>query len=249
MSDTIIKVRDLRFSYGKNTVLNHINIDINKGDYIGIVGPNGSAKSTLLKLMLGILKPDKGTIEMFGQNIKHFDQWRKIGYLSQQVREFNNRFPATVEEIVGANLYSQMGFLKTLNKEHKRKIEEVLTIVEMEGYKKRLIGNLSGGQQQRVFIARVLISRPEIILMDEPLVGVDISSQEKFYELIGRLNKDLGITLVMVSHDIGIISNKVSKVACLGEKGLYLHNSGDFNENTCVQEVFGGSMNIIKHQH
>jgi zinc transport system ATP-binding protein len=249
MNEHVFSIRDLSFSYGNNDVLNDVSFDIEKGDFVGIVGPNGSAKSTLLKLMLGLLKPKKGTVKLFGVDIDDFHKWDRIGYISQNVREFNPRFPATVEEVVGSNLYSQLGFFKVLKKEDKEKIDRALDIVDMKEYKNKLAGTLSGGQKQRMFIARAIVNNPEVLVMDEPLVGIDINSQEKFYDLLEYLNENLGITLVMVSHDIGVITNKVNKLICVGNGKVYAHNICDIVVEDYLKKVFGDNMNIIIHRH
>lgn len=248
MKEKIVEVDKLSFSYGENKVLDDVSFYFERGDFIGIIGPNGSAKSTLLKLMLGILKAKEGSIKLFGKDIEKFDDWKKVGYISQNVREFNTKFPATVEEIVGANLYSSMGLFKKLNDELKGRIQHALSIVDMNEHKDELVGNLSGGQKQRVFIARALVNRPEILFMDEPLIGVDIDSQNKFYNLMERLNKEYGMTLVMVSHDIGVITNKVNKILCLSNRNICIHYPENLKEGF-YKEVFGGDMNIIIHEH
>jgi len=223
MKETIVKVRDLTFGYDKNTILENVNLEIKRGDYIGLVGPNGSAKTTLIRLILGLLQPDSGYIELFGQHIKEFNQKDKIGYISQNVREFNSSFPATVEEIVEGSLASCPGFLNFFARPNREKVREVLRIVGLDKHKNKLIGNLSGGQQQRVFIARVLVRNPEIIFMDEPLVGIDFNAQKTFYKLMKVLNRDLGITLVMVSHDIFMLMDQVNKIAFIRNKKLYMY--------------------------
>lgn len=247
--EKVLEAKNIYFGYDESYILEDANLDIYKGDFLGIVGPNGSAKSTLIKIMLGILKPQKGSIKMLDSSIEKFNNWGKLGYISQKVRDFNSSFPATVEEVVGANLYNNMGFLKFLNKEHKAKIKEVLDIVNMSQYQNHLVGNLSGGQQQRVFIARTLISNPEVIFMDEPLVGVDVNSQEQFYGLMEKLNKELGITLVMVSHDIGVITNRANRVACVGNKKIFVHSSKNFNEQEYIKEVYGQNSSLLDHKH
>lgn len=151
MKEAIISVDSLSFGYDSNLVLDNVSFDIERGDYIGIIGANGSAKSTLLKLILGLLKPNKGSVEIFGHNIEGFKDWNRVGYLPQNVKDFNTRFPATVEEIVGCSQYSQMGVLKILNRSIKNSTLSALKAVNMEDFKDSLIGNLSGGQQQRVF--------------------------------------------------------------------------------------------------
>ena len=247
--EKVLDVKDVYFAYGKKHVLEDVNLAVFRGDFLGIVGPNGSAKTTLIKIILGILKPQRGTVVLLNSPIERFNQWNKIGYISQRVKDFNIAFPATVEEIVGANLYGQMGFLKFLNKGHKMKIREALDIVNMPDYQNHLIGNLSGGQQQRIFIARTLVSDPEIIFMDEPLTGVDVQSQEQFYGLMEKLNKDLKITLIMVSHDIGVITNKANRVACVGDKKVCVHPSEDFDKEGHIKKIYGKDLSILHHRH
>lgn len=212
MSETIVKVDNLSFGYEKKLVLNNISFKIDKKDYIAIVGANGSAKSTLLKLIMGFLKPNSGSIKIFDSSIESFKDWNKIGYLPQNARNFNTRFPATVEEIVGSSQYSQMSILKKLNKKINNSTLSALEAVDMLGFKDRLIGNLSGGQQQRIFLARLLVNNPKIIFMDEPLIGVDSESQGVFFDLIDKLNNDYGITIVIVTHDISTLQHKVNRI-------------------------------------
>lgn len=238
MKEKIVEANNISFSYGKNQVLNNISFYIEKGDFIGIIGPNGSAKSTLIKLMVGTLKPDKGSMQLFNKDIKVFKGFNKIGYISQNVRDINSKFPATVEEVVESNLYSQLGFLKLSNKNIREKAYEVLKIVDMENYKDTLIGELSGGQKQRVFIARSLINRPEILFMDEPLVGVDVNSQDKTYNLLDKINKEYNITLVMVSHDIGKITIKANKIFSLRNKKIYIHDSKKVEAEELLKEIY-----------
>lgn len=241
----MVEVRNLSFSYNGNTVLKDISLDITKGDFIAFVGPNGSGKSTLIKLMIGELDSDSGKISLLGKDITEFRAWSKIGYMSQQVRVFNHSFPATVEEIIAANLYQEMGFLKILNRRLKEKIENILELVGLENYKNRQIGNLSGGQQQRVFIARTLVTEPELIFLDEPMVGIDAASQDEFVNLINRLNKTLKISIVLVSHDIHVISKQANKIACFSNHNVFLHNTEDFDS-----EMLCGQKRIIpEHEH
>lgn len=250
MKEKIVIVRNMSFSYGSNRVLEDVSFFIEEGDFVGIIGPNGSAKSTLIKLMVGLIKPEKGDIYLFKKPINEFKDYKKIGYISQDVRDFNQMFPATVEEIVGANLYSKMNKFGRLKKEEiSRKIDDALKIVEMEEFKKRKIGNLSGGQKQRVFIARALAVNPKVLFMDEPLVGMDLDSQNKFYTLMDRLNREYNITLVMISHDIGVISQKVNKIFCLNKGQVYHH---DLNKCQCgelLKEVYEQNMDILFHDH
>jgi zinc transport system ATP-binding protein len=246
----ILEVKNVHFNYDEQLILNNVSLDVYKGDYLGLIGPNGSAKSTLLKLILGILKPYKGTIQIFGEDIDKFKQWEKIGYVSQKAASFNKSFPATVEEIVGANLIVANKKKKKSDNKNDYTIDRVLEIVKMLDYKNRLIGNLSGGQQQRIFIAKALISEPELLLLDEPTVGVDLASQELFYDIIGKLNKELSMTIILVSHDIGVITEKVNRVACMGNKKLYTDCSdSNVGVHDFIKNIYGEKIKVIDHHH
>lgn len=248
--EKVVGIKNVSFGYDNKFVLQDINLDIYEGDYLGIVGPNGSAKSTLIKLMLGLLKPQKGKIDLFGKEIDKFKDWGKIGYVSQRATSFNTSFPATVEEVVAANLYPKIGLFKSIKKIDLKRVDEVLKIVGMCDFKGRLIGNLSGGQQQKVFIARTLVSEPQIIFLDEPTGGIDLNSQMEFYRLLEKLNKEMNITIVMVSHDIGAITEKVSRVACMGDKRLVVHNSCcDVPFSKVLSELYGDEMKLLIHHH
>ncbi|HOE56450.1 MAG TPA: ABC transporter ATP-binding protein [Bacillota bacterium] len=250
MGEEIVRVENITFGYGRINVLDEISTAIMDGDFLGIVGPNGSGKSTLLKIFLGLLKPQKGTVKVFGTDINNFNQWGKIGYIPQKSVFFNQGFPATVEEVVSANLYPIVGLARRISKVHREKVEAALQTVGMSEYKKRLIGRLSGGQQQRVFIAKALVSDPKVIFMDEPTVGIDQKSEESFYELIDFLNKKKGITLAMVTHDIGAIDRRVNRVLCLFEGRLHEHDC-IINQNA---DIFGElyqnqNKSQITHKH
>lgn len=250
-ANKIIEINDLSYRYEKDTVLDHINLSVPKGAFLAIVGPNGSGKSTLLKLILGLLKPQKGTIQLFGQEIDQFKDWEKIGYVSQKANSFNTGFPATVFEVVSSGLTKKIGLFHFFKNEDKRKVVESLKAVGMESFMQRNIGELSGGQQQRVFIARALVSEPSLLILDEPTVGVDAQNVNAFYEMLEVLNKKRGITLLLVTHDVGTISEKVSHVACINKK---LHFHGDTEEfeqlkTDGVSDLYGYGVHVLEHDH
>ena len=186
-------------------------------------------------------------MKLLGTNIDGFNKWDKIGYVSQKANSFNGSFPATVEEVVGANLFSRIGLFKLPKKKHKEQIYQALEKVGLQDYGQRLIGNLSGGQQQRVFIARVLVSDPEIMFLDEPTVGIDAKSEEAVYCLLARLNQELGLTVVMVTHDISAITVHANKLICLGENGLFIHDPKEGMTAEFVTEMYGYGVNLHLH--
>jgi zinc transport system ATP-binding protein len=219
MSKTI-EVEDLSFSYGNEPVFTQISFSVHKGDFVAVIGSNGAGKSTLLRLILGELTPSGGKIRLFDQDIRQFENWPKIGYVPQAGLQSSVNFPATAEEIVAANLFSQIGLFRFPQKEHREKSRSALELVGMEAYSKRLIGELSGGQQQRIMLARVLVNDPEIMLLDEPTTGVDARTVQSLYELLAQFNRDTGLTIVMVTHDISRAANYVSRILCLEEGSL-----------------------------
>ncbi|HWQ30822.1 MAG TPA: metal ABC transporter ATP-binding protein [Negativicutes bacterium] len=250
METDIIRIENVTFGYGRTNVLDDVSTTIRDGDFMGIVGPNGSGKSTLLKIFLGLLKPQKGTVKVFDTDIYKFSQWGKIGYIPQKATSFNQGFPATVEEVVSANLFPMLGLAGRMGKEHREKVDEALRIVNMLEYKKRIIGRLSGGQQQRVFIAKSLVSKPRVIFMDEPTVGIDQKSEESFYELMGSLNRNHGITLVIVTHDIGAIDSRVNRVLCLSDGKLHEHDGSSSQAEEIFNEAYRDHASLlITHRH
>src|SRR5690625_4798201 len=165
MSEDVISLRDINFSYGSKQILKDVHLNIPRGSFLGLVGPNGGGKTTLIKVMLGMLTPDGGSIKILNQPIQSFKQWNKVGFVSQTANRFNRGFPATVFEVVAMGLTTKLGYFRFLRKKHKEKIMETLKLVNMAEYAKQKIGHLSGGEQQRVFIARSLVSDPEIIIL------------------------------------------------------------------------------------
>lgn len=219
----IVKIENLSFNFGNTEVFSNISLSIKKGDFIGLIGPNGSGKTTLIKLILGLYKPIKGTIKICGKNINNFSEWQKIGYVPQKATHFSATFPATVQEIVLTGILSNKTFPKKYNSKDYKTAFEFLKKVEMQDYLHKRIGELSSGQQQRVLIARALVTNPEILILDEPTTGVDQNTQNKFYDLLGELNKE-GISILLISHDLYRITRYVTKVASLNKK-LELYSS------------------------
>lgn len=248
-SKNIIEVKHVSFSYGTTEVLHDISLDIHPGDYLGVVGPNGSGKSTLLKIILGLVTPSQGAIKLFGKDIRQFTDWSKIGYVPQKATNFDPNFPATVEEIVLMGRYAQARFLRRLSPDDYAIVRKSLEQVDMLDYKDRLIGDLSGGQQQRVFIARALAGRPEIIFLDEPTTGVDQKTRDEFYALLRKLNTKIGLTLVLVTHEIDVVTREASHIACI-DRSLVCHTTPEsFLKESMSTQLFGEPVRIIGHHH
>lgn len=249
ITDNIIEIKNVSFRYEREYVLEHINLSIPKGAFLGLVGPNGSGKSTLLKLILGLLKPQQGEISLFGQPLHKFKEWNRIGFVSQKANSFNSGFPATVYEVVASGLTGKIGLFRFIGK--RKEIAEAIKAVGMEQFSNRNIGELSGGQQQRVFIARAIVSNPDVLILDEPTVGVDESNVKSFYSMLETLNKERGITLILVTHDIGTITSKVTHVACLN-KHLHYHGIVEEFEKLNQEElsdIYQHDVHVLSHNH
>jgi len=229
MENVVLRGEKISFSYDGVKVLKDCSFSVRSKDFAAVVGSNGAGKSTLLKICLDLLKPDEGNIWLFEKPIDKFQEWDKIGYVPQRILNLNLGFPATVEEVVSLPLHIT-NKLKNLSKKDKINLtDKALKAVGMENYKKRLIGRLSAGQQQRIFIAKALISSPKLLFLDEPTTGIDNETEEDFYNLIYKLNKEEGITIVMVTHDYTDIKSMVSRVIQISDGSISesIHNVED----------------------
>lgn len=220
-----LTLSDINFDYDHTAVLKDISMTIAKGDFVAVVGPNGAGKSTLLKIMAGLIKPLHGQVKIGDQDISTARVQGLIGYVPQNYGKNVMGFPATVTEIVSLGL--TLGASSGPRQNHqaaKHIVNHMLELVGVDRLRDRRIGELSGGQQQRVMVAMALSSNPSLLLLDEPTSGIDYEASARIYDLLGTLNKNLGITVVMVSHDIDKAINSVSKVACIN-KGLCFYGS------------------------
>ncbi|MFD1362542.1 metal ABC transporter ATP-binding protein [Lentibacillus salinarum] len=251
MNDPVVSMKNIHYAYEKKDILHDIHFEIPRGVFMGMLGPNGGGKTTLIKLILGLLKPANGSIHLFGQPIQKFRDWDKIGFVSQKANTFNKGFPATVYEVVSMGLTGKIGYLKFFTTKHKNKVLHAIEQVGMSDYAYENVGSLSGGQQQRVFIARSLVSDPELLILDEPTVGVDQENVQRFYDLLHQLNDEHHITLLLVTHDTGTMTEHATDIVCLNQT---LHFHGDPDEyntltNQDLSKFYGHPVNIVTHDH
>lgn len=242
-------LRGVSFGYDGALVLLDIDLTIHEGDFLAIIGPNGSGKTTLVKIALGLLKPSAGTVEIFGKAPLDFSDWRKIGYIPQKATHIDPFFPASVEEVVAMALMSNRRPGGVSGREGRDKILRALGQVGMGEFLKWPIGRLSGGQQQRVFIARALVTSPRVLVLDEPTTGVDADTQTSFYDLLDRLNQREGLTIVLVTHDIGIVNKHVTRVACLNQRLVYHGSHEDFCRSEVFRDMVSRGDHLISHEH
>lgn len=212
-----IEIKNLKFGYNENLILKGVNLDLDQGDFAVISGENGSGKSTLIKLILGELKKDHGSIKLFGIDMEDFKNFDKIGYVPQVNEAIKVAFPVSAREYVGLNLYKEFSIFKTITKKSKSKIENTFSTLKIKDLIDRPVNTLSGGQAQRVMIARAMVNNPDILILDEPTVGIDQKSKEDFLDLLVHLNTHHGISILMITHEMDILGDYVDKVFKLKE--------------------------------
>ena len=238
----VLKVENLTVKFGKKVVLENVSFAVNEGEIIAIVGPNGSGKTTLLKTILGFVKPYIGKIELLNKSPKKAIKTGKVGYLPQK-SSIPKDFPFSALDIVLLGLVNK----KISRKEKEELALKYLDFVGMLKYKDYPFTNLSGGQQQRVSIARVLVSKPKIIFLDEPSTGIDVVAQESFYEFLTKLKKEENLTVVMVSHDIGVIGKYVDKIAGLNRHLHFYGKPDDIFKKNVLSNIYGCDIQLIVH--
>ncbi len=244
-----VVVKNVWFAYDKKPVLKDINLIVQAGDFLALLGPNGAGKTTLLKIMLGLLRPTAGEVFLFGTEIHAFKKWELIGYVPQTATHFDPLFPATVWEVVAMALLAKKKPWARFKEGKKEGVLAALRVVGMEERKHEPISRLSSGQQQRVFIARALVNQPRILFLDEPTTGIDAETHEQFYNLLHYLNLEKKITIILVTHDIGIVNRHVNKVACLQENLIYHGTHDEFCRSQVFKDLVSQGNHVISHQH
>lgn len=240
----IIEISNLSFSYHDNPVLENVDLKIEKGELASIVGPNGGGKTTLLKLMLGLLKPDEGQIKVFATTPEKARS--KIGYMPQHA-QLDPQFPISALDVVlmGQVDRCEKGLIRGFPRQSTSTARAALAEVGLGDLAQKSFNELSGGQRQRVLIARALCSEPELLLLDEPTSNIDPRSEENLYKTLARLNRQM--TILLVSHDLGFVSQIVKSVICVNRQ-VVIHPTSQIN-GTIIKEIYGGDFNIVRHDH
>ncbi len=240
VSSEIIRINNLWVRYEQELVLQNINLSVYQGDYIGIIGPNGGGKTTLFKVILGLISPQQGEIQILGQPVTKGRRY--IGYVPQ-IMQFDTAFPITVADVVRMGRLGKPTLLKRYSKRDEQVVQRVLDQVGLGKWRDRALSELSGGQRQRVYIARALATEPEILLLDEPTANLDQDVSATLYELLHQLNQF--VTILLISHDIGAISSSVKTVGCLN-RTLHYHGS-DQVTSEMLEQTYGRTVQQLVH--
>lgn len=240
--ENIIEIKDLSFNYGGADILQNISLNVEAGEFLGLVGPNAGGKSTLLKIILGLLKPSSGHVRLFG--LPAAEGRKRIGYCPQYA-EFSRNYPITVEELVLMGRLGRTKLFGGYTKNDRQIAQEAMQATEVEKIQQENLYTLSGGQLQRAMIARALASKPEVLILDEPTANIDQRVEVDIFQLLKQLNSRM--TIIVVSHDIGFISEYVDRVACLN-RTLICHKTSELTGEN-IEELYGSHVHMIEHHH
>jgi zinc transport system ATP-binding protein len=233
-------MEDVSYSWpGAPPILNHVDLSVPEGDFLAIIGPNGGGKTTLLRLILGLLKPDSGRITVMGTTPGRAAE--KVGYVPQ-LTEFDRTFPISVTDAVLMGRLHHRGVFSPYSRRDRDAAAQKLDLLRVADLADKGIGELSGGQRQRVMIARALASEPELLLLDEPSAGIDPENQENFYNILRELNRT--VTIIITTHDVGAVSSWVSRIGCMNVR-LFMHEDGISQET--MEKVYGCPFELITH--
>ncbi len=247
-NENVIELKHVQFGYNSNSVLEDVSFSVKANDYIGVIGPNGGGKTTLLHIILGLIKPVSGDVFVFGKKIDQLKRERaRIGYVPQRLSQLE--FPATVYEVVSSGRTALNGLLHSFSHVDREAVEQAMEVAKVLDCRDTLFNDLSGGQRQRVMIARALAGDPKILILDEPTTGVDVASQEKFYQFLAELNHARGLAIILVSHDIDIVANEVHTLLLLNKKVICFGPAKDLINKDYLDQLYGSKTRFTFHPH
>jgi zinc transport system ATP-binding protein len=249
MVEPVIKVENLNVAKNGKRVIEDATFMVERGNYMGVVGPNGGGKTTLLQAILGIIPHESGSIEVLGNPINKFSQWSKIAWVSQNSISFDEKFPISVRELVGLGRINKSNLARPLKSKDWEKVDETLEFMGIKDLDQRRIGHLSGGQKQRVFVAKALVRDPEILILDEPVTGVDAEAQERFYMKLSDLNTERGTTIMIVSHDLAAVFCRMSHIMSVNRKVYTSPIEPNSTSNDVLQKAYGEHFHFVFHEH
>lgn len=245
--EVVIELQHVDVYYGRRPALQDVSLEVRRGEFLAIFGPNGSGKTTLLRTVLGLVQPTSGTVRVFGRPPAELGaDRRRLGYVPQ-LREVDPLFPIQVADVVMMGRYGRVGLFRRPTAADWEAVRWALAQVGLADLGRRQIGELSGGQQQRVFVARALANEPEVLLLDEPMAGFDIAMTEGLYELLHQLHDRLSLTILLVSHDVGAVSQRVDRIACVSNRLVVHGRPSEIPGEQVLECIYGPEMMFFSH--
>jgi zinc transport system ATP-binding protein len=240
-ADSAISLKNVFFSYGNDFVIKDVSLSICRGDFVGIIGPNGGGKTTLLRLMLGVIRPSRGSVLLLGGEPEKTRM--QVGYVPQETSS-NKLFPISVADVALMGKMGTRGLFHSYTKEDRQRVDAVLETLAIASLKNKSIGELSGGQRQKVLLARALVGDPTILFLDEPTASIDAKGRDDLYDHLRSLN-DAGTTVLLVTHNVGAVSSYIKSIACVNQE-VFFHADGVLDETT-ITKAYGCPVDIIAH--
>lgn len=244
-SEGLLEARDVDVRYGRTVAIEDVSLRIEEGEFVGLVGPNGSGKSTLVRTLLGLVEPTEGEVCCCGEPIHRFDDWARVGYVPQDAIHVDPGFPASALEVALLGRVAKRGLLRRWRSEDREAARRALETVGVDHLEDRRVGTLSGGERQRVFLAKALATDPDLLLLDEPMAGIDPAAREAFYNLIDGLNHDEDLTILLVSHDLQAVQMCCHRLVALNQRIVYDGSPEGFEEAGGLSKAY--DMHIAHH--
>lgn len=245
----VIDVRNADIARDGELAIKGATFTVEAGDYVGVVGPNGGGKTTLVLGILGLLPLARGESRLFGTPSQRFSDWGRVGYVAQNATAFDPGFPLSVRELVALGRVRRATLGRRLGPEDWREVDDAMALMDITSIGRRRAGSLSGGQKQRVFVAKALVRKPELLILDEPATGVDAEAQERFYGLLADVNARRGTTVLMVSHDLASVFCRMSKVICVNREVHATPITPELDEGALLRKVYGEHFTFVFHRH
>lgn len=245
--EKVIEIEHVNVDLDGNRVLEDVTFDVSRGDIVGIVGPNGGGKTTLLNAVLGNIRVASGRIRLFGKELSDFKDFYRIGYVSQHAIQFDPVFPATVEEIVSLGCISREKLGRRLSAKDREEIRSAMDLVGISSLGEKKISNLSGGEKQRVFIAKAIVKRPDLLILDEATTGLDACIQDKFISLLKKLRRERDVTILTVSHDISGVMCQANKLVVVSRRVQCMDITPTSDPTPMLRNAYGEHFTFVVH--
>lgn len=247
--EPIIEVENLTVTRNGRKIIEDATFNVEPKAYMGVVGPNGGGKTTLMHAILGVLPAESGSIKIMGVPLEDFEDWNQVAFVSQDSINFDDKFPLTVRELVGLGRINKQNLGRPLKRQDWEAVDETLSFMGINDLANRRIGQLSGGQKQRVFVAKAIVRDPKILILDEPASGIDPEAQERFFKILANLNAKHGTTILMVSHDLASVFCRMNYVMCINKQVNTSPITVDSDPNDVLRKAYGPHFTFVFHEH